>query len=192
MLKYQIQFFADEPQEEVKQEEVKEPVKEEKKEPVGEEKKEPVKQDANEQLQAALVEIAKLKHAMDKATSEAADYKRKWKDSLSEQEKASMEKAEAQAKHEERFAELERKDKIHDFTENFMDLGYDKDLAKKAATAQVDGDTETVLAIQKEFMEKAIAEKEAEWLKTRPVIQQGGESEEDDFLKGFNSVKQYH
>ena len=43
-----------------------------------------------EQLQQLLVENAKLKRASEKANSEAADYKKKYNATLSEQERASQ------------------------------------------------------------------------------------------------------
>ena len=42
-----------------------------------------------------MIENAKLKRSFDKAASEASDYKKKYNATLSEQEKASLEKAEA-------------------------------------------------------------------------------------------------
>lgn len=116
-----------------------------------------------EKLNEILVENAKLKRANDKSSSEAADWKKKYRSTQSEKEILDAEKAEAAAKKDERLAELERKDKIHDFTESFMDLGYSKEDAKKAATAQVDGDTDVLFAIQREFT-KAQAEAEKQKL----------------------------
>ena len=101
-----------------------------------------------EQLQQLLVENAKLKRASEKANSEAADYKKKYNATLSEQERASQEKAEEQARRDERLAELERENSIHKFTESYLDLGYDKESAVKAATAQVDGDVDTLFTLQ--------------------------------------------
>ena len=78
-----------------------------------------------DQIQKLLVENAKLKRSFDKAASEASDYKKKYNATLSEQEKASIEKAEEQARRDERLAELEREVSVHKFTESFLDLGYD-------------------------------------------------------------------
>lgn len=125
-------------------------------------------------LQELMVELAKVKRAQEKAASEAAEYKKKWKDSLSEQEKASMEKAEAQAKRDEEFESMKKTIAIHDLTENFMDLGYDKALAKKAAQAQVDGDTAALLEIQKQFQEQQQKKWETDFLASRPDINVGG------------------
>ena len=140
-------------------------------------------------MQDLLVQIARLKRATDKATSEAADYKRKWKESMSEQEAANAEKAEAEARKEERLKELERNEKIHGLMENYMDLKYTKEQAKRAAEAMVDGDMDVVFKVQEEVENQKLKAKEEEWLKSRPEPAAGkGDETEDLFLKGFNSV----
>lgn len=126
-----------------------------------------------EQLQSLMVENAKLKRAFDKSASEAADYKKKYNATLSEQEKASIEKAEAEAKRDERLAELEREVSVHRFTEQFLDIGYDKDSAIKAATAQVDGDVETLITLQKKVIEEKVLAKEQEMYKSIPRAKTG-------------------
>lgn len=150
----------------------------------------PIEKSTEDKLQDALVEIAKLKKSFDRAASEASDYKKKYNATLSEQEQANIAKAEAEAEKDERLKLLERKDRVHDLTENFMDLGYDKEQAKAAAEAQFDGDTETLFKIQKQVQDAQLKSKEAEWLASRPEINAGkGTDEETDmFLKGFNSV----
>ena len=124
-------------------------------------------------VQELMVELARVKRQLDKTSSEASEYKKKWKESLSEQEQASMEKAEAQAKKDEEFESLKRQVRVNELTENFMDLGYSKDIARKAANAQADGDTQTLLEIQKEFQEQQKKAWEQEFLKSRPEIATG-------------------
>ena len=176
-----LQFFADEPDPEPKGDEPK--VEEPKAEPKADEPK-TNDVDLNNQLQSALVEIAKLKRAQEKAASEAAEYKKKWKESLTEQEKASMEKAEAEAKKSEEYESMKRTIQIHDLTENFMDLNYPKDLAKKAATAQVDNDTEMLLTIQKQFQEQQKKDWEKDFIASRPDINIGsGSGNEKTYTK---------
>ena len=126
---------------------------------------------AEEQLQALMVENAKMKRAFDKAASEAADYKKKYNATLSEQERASQEKAEA--RRDERLAELERENSIHKFTESFLDLGYDKESAIAAATAQVDNDVETLFKLQKKIIDEKILAKEQELIKDIPRAKTG-------------------
>lgn len=171
-----LQFFAEEQTKETPKEQPKEQPKETPKEqPNGEQPKETSKDDksVSEQLQSALVEIAKMKRSLDKVSSEAADYKRKWKESLSEAEQASMAKAEEQAKHEEEFESLKRQVAVNELTENFMDLGYSKELAKKAANAQFDSDAQTLHDIQKQVQEAQKKEWEAEFLASRPELNAG-------------------
>jgi hypothetical protein len=126
-----------------------------------------------EQLQKLLVENAKLKRSFDKAASEASDYKKKYNATLSEQEKASLEKAEEQARREERLAELERENSIHRYTESYLDLGYDKETAIKAATAQVDGDVDTLFTLQKKVIDEKVLAKEQELIKDIPRAKTG-------------------
>ena len=126
-----------------------------------------------DQIQKLLVENAKLKRSFDKAASEASDYKKKYNATLSEQEKASIEKAEEQARRDERLAELEREVSVHKYTESYLDLGYDKDSAIKAATAQVDNDVETLFKLQKKVIDEKVLAKEQELIKDIPRAKTG-------------------
>ena len=128
----------------------------------------PTTQSVEEQLQALMVENVKLKRSFDKAASEASDYKKKYNATLSEQERASQEKAEEQARRDERLAELERENSIHRFTEQFLDLGYDKASAIEAATAQVDGDVDALFKLQKKIIDEKVLAKEQELIKDMP------------------------
>lgn len=133
----------------------------------------PTTKSAEEQLQALMIENAKLKRSFDKAASEASDYKKKYNATLSEQEKASLEKAEAEAKRDERLAELEREVSVHRFTESYLDLGYDKESATAAATAQVDGDIDTLFKLQKKIIDEKVLAKEQELIKDIPRAKTG-------------------
>ena len=126
-----------------------------------------------DQIQQLMIENAKLKRAKDKATSEAADFKKKYNATLSEQERASQEKAEAEARRDERLAELERENSIHKFTESYLDLGYDKESAIAAATAQVDNDVETLFKLQKKILDEKLLAKEQELIKDMPRAKTG-------------------
>ena len=149
------------------------------------------KKESTADVQALMVEIAKLKRANDKLSSEAADYKRKYRDTLSEQEQASMEKAEREAEKEEQYKRLLKENTVFKSEKNFLVLGYDEKQAHDAAVAQYDGDFDTLYRIQKDVQDSLITKQKEEWLKTRPQVQSGGSKEQEDlFLKGFNSVKQ--
>lgn len=139
-------------------------------------------------VQELMVELAKLKRAQEKAASEAAEYKKKWQSSLSEKEQADMAKAEAQAKKDEEFESLKRQVRVNELTENFMDLGYSKDLARKAANAQADGDTATLLTIQKQFQDNQKKEWEADFLKNRPEINTGSGTTQTISKEAFDKM----
>lgn len=130
-----------------------------------------------------MVEIAKLKRQVDKNASEAKEWKDKFRSTQSEKEILDAEKAEAQAKRDEEFETMKRTIQIHDLTENFMDLGYPKDLAKKAASAQVDNDTQALLNIQKVFQEQQKKTWEHDFLASRPDINVGGGSSGETITK---------
>ena len=133
--------------------------------------------------QELMVEIAKLKRMVDKNASEAKEWKEKFRSTQSEKEVLDAEKAEAEAKRTEEFEQMKKTIQIHDLTENFMDLGYSKELAKKAATAQVDGDTQALLSIQKQFQENQKKTWEADFLASRPDINIGGGSNPNTYTK---------
>lgn len=137
--------------------------------------KKPEENKSNEPTtQELMVEIAKLKRQVDKNASEAKEWKEKYRSTQSEKEVLDAEKAEAEAKRNEEFETMKRTIQVHDLTENFMDLGYPKDLAKKAASAQVDGDTQALLGFQKQYQEQAKKAWEADFIKSRPEINVGG------------------
>ena len=141
-------------------------------------------------VQELMVEIAKLRREKDKNASEAADWKKKFRETQSAEEKASAEKAEREAQRQAEYEALVRKNQIHDLTENFMDQGYSKELARKAATSWVDNDKDTLLECQKQFNAQLIASEKEKWIASRPEINAGtgNATENDPFLAGFNSV----
>lgn len=142
-----------------------------------------------EQLAELRVQNAKLKKATDKATSEAATFKKQLREKQSAEEIALQEKAEKEAEREEAYQKLLKENTVTKYEKSFLALGYSEELASKAACAQFDGDTDELFKIQQNFQATLLKQKEAEWAKSRPTPQAGnGEGEvEDAFLKGFES-----
>lgn len=175
LLKYNLQFFAEEGAEHQGNEpEKKEPTKVEQ-----QEKKEPETTD----MQELLNRIATLERKADKASAEAADYKKKWKDSLSSQEQASIEKAEKEAEREEKFNQLLRENSINKLEKTYLGLGYLAEEAEKMAAAEFDGDLETKTKIMREVDARKKKEFEAEFLKSRPDINAGAGGENPNISK---------
>lgn len=179
-----LQFFAEEetPEPEVKETEAKEPeVKE-----TDETKDEP--KDKQPSIQELLTRIATLERKADKASSEAADWKKKYRSTLGEKEILDAEKAERDAQVQEELKELKRRDAIHNFTENFLDLGYSKELAKKAATAQADGDSDALHDIQKQAQEAQKKEWEAQFYKNNKLPINAGTGDKTITKEQFDAM----
>ena len=140
------------------------------------EQKEEVKAETKTEpnVQELMTEIAKLKRAADKASSEAAEFKKKYRESLSEVEKASMEKAEKEAAREEEFNQLRRENSINRLEKQYMQLGFTADEAARMAVAETDGDQETKIKIMSEVDGRKKKQYEAEFFASRPDVNVGG------------------
>ena len=108
-------------------------------------------------------EVSKLKKSNDKLSSENADYKRKSRESMTEQQKLEAERAEALENLQTQNKALQRKIDIQSNLQNFLNMGYDQDLAMQSAEAMVDGDNATVMANNKIFIEKDRAMQRKAW-----------------------------
>lgn len=102
-------------------------------------------------------EIDRLKNAVSKSNSEAAERKKK----QSEQE---TELTQLRSKVE----EMEKREKVADHKARFLAMGYDEALAQATAQAMVDGDTDKVFANQKKFLADHDKTLKAEMLKGTP------------------------
>ena len=128
-------------------------------------------------------EADKLKAALSKANSEAAEWKRQFREKQTEQERAEAERLEREKAVEEELRGLRRDKAVSGYVANCLALGYDKDLALRAAEAMADGNTESILACQQDFLEKKKKELEAAALGKQPPITPGkppkGESDDE-------------
>lgn len=118
-------------------------------------------------------EVTKLKTALSKANSEAADWKRQLREKQTEQERAEAERAE---RDKERDAELEtlRKEKtVSGYLAQCLSLGYDKELATEAANAMADNDAAKIFECQQKFLEAKTKELEAAALNKQPGLTAG-------------------
>lgn len=89
------------------------------------------------------------KALFDKASSDAADYKKKWRGALSEAEQKAQDELEKQTTMENELKQLRRESAISGYEKNYISLGYDEKTAKEVSEAMYDGDMETVFRIQK-------------------------------------------
>ena len=128
-------------------------------------------------------EVNNLKEALSKANSQAAEWKRQFREKQTEQERAEAERAEREKAVEEELRNLRRDKAVSGYVAQCLALGYDKDLALRAAEAMADGDAATVLACQQDFLDNKKKELEAAALGKQPPITPGkppkGESDDD-------------
>lgn len=98
-------------------------------------------------------ELEKQKAAVSKANSEAAAWKKKHNELLSEDERQKQQQAEDIAAMQKELDELRRDKTVSQFTAKFIAQGYDEKLAADTAKAMADGDTDKVFANQQTFLE---------------------------------------
>lgn len=118
-------------------------------------------------------EVTKLKSALSKANSEAAEWKRALREKQTEAERAEAERKEREAAVEEELRGLRRDKAVGGYLANCLALGYDKELALKAAEAMADNNAAAILECQQTFLEAKQKELEAAALNKQPTLTPG-------------------
>lgn len=98
----------------------------------------------SKQIKDLQAQLAKQKKATDNASSDAADWKKKYNSTLSEAQRIEAERAEAEKKLREENEALKRDRTIGTYSNRALALGYDADLAAKTAEAMANGDMNAV------------------------------------------------
>ena len=127
-------------------------------------------------------EIEKLKNAVSKANSEAAENKRKLRETLSDSEQKAQQEADRVAKLEADYAKLLHESTVTQRKADFLALGYDEKLASETAEALVNGDFTTVFANQGKHQASLEKKYKVDALKDTPKPE-GGTSGGIDFAK---------
>lgn len=99
------------------------------------------------------LEMTKLKTALSKANSEAADYKKQLRGKQSEDEAHAAAQKEEHDKLVQENADLKRSIALSERKSKLIAMGYDEKLADDTATAMVDGDMDTVMLNQSKYIE---------------------------------------
>ena len=118
-------------------------------------------------------EVTKLKTALSNANSQAAEWKRQFREKQTEAERAEAERAEREKAVEDELRTLRRDKTVSGFMAQCLALGYDKDLALRAAEAMADNDAATIMACQQDFLEAKQKEMEAAALGKQPTLSVG-------------------
>ena len=138
-------------------------------------------------------EIERLKNALSKSNSEAADYKRQLKERMSAEELKAKEDAEKLEKIEKERDELLREKTISTNKVRLLALGYEESLADETAEAMANGELDKVFANQKKHIESVEKKIKSEILKDTPKPNGGNSSNQmtKEKLRGMSSQERY-
>lgn len=103
--------------------------------------------------QDTTVEVDKLKAALSKANSQAAEYKKQLRGKQSEDEAAAAEQKALMDKLTEENTSLKRSIALADTKTKLVGMGYDEKLADSTAAAMLDGDMDTVIKNQTTYLD---------------------------------------
>ena len=118
-------------------------------------------------------EVTRLKNALSKANSDAAEWKRQFREKQTEAERAEAERQEREEAIEDELRTLRRDKTVSGYVASCLALGYDKELANRAAEAMADNDAAAIMACQQEFLEAKKQELEAAALNRQPTLTTG-------------------
>lgn len=131
-------------------------------------------------------EVARLKNALSQSNGEAAEYKKKLREKMTEDEAAKEKAAEEQSKMLKELEELRRESTVSKNKAKLIGLGYDDALAEETAEAMADGNLDKVFQNQKAHLEAFEKQIRAEALKETPHPAPGGSGKgltPEDFKK---------
>ena len=116
-------------------------------------------------------EVERLKNALSKSNSENAEWKKKHREALSEEERKAQETADLIKQLQEQNAKLLRESDVSKHKAKFLGMGYEEALAGDAAVAMADGDMDKLFSYQQKHQEALEKKIRADALKgtTKPV-----------------------
>lgn len=119
------------------------------------------------------------KTTADKYATEAAEYKKKLRATLSEAEQAKEAEKEKQEQIENELKSLRRSSAISGLEKKYLGLNYDAETASKIAEATYDNDMDTVFDLQKKFLDNHQKAIKADILKGMPGAVSGNQVKVD-------------
>lgn len=138
----------------------------------------------------------KLKAALSKANGEAAEWKRKYRETQTEQERQAAEAAEEMAKVKAENAEWRAKERVSSYANKLMSAGVDADTADLMAKSLPEGVSDDYFTAYKSFMENTRKEIESAALSKQPGLSVGApptakqaEADEMNKLRRYAGLK---
>lgn len=134
---------------------------------------EPVKTEPVKTEKPDNAEVEKLKAALSRANSQAAEYKRALREKQSETERVAAERAEQEQAMREELETLRKEKRVSDYTGKCLALNMDAELAGKTAAALADGDMESVFDCLRNFVDATVTRLNNEALNRQPNLSTG-------------------
>lgn len=127
-------------------------------------------------------EVERLRKALTAANSDAADWKKKYRETQDETSRTAAEKEEEHKQLLERVAALEAEKAVATYKATYVAMGYDDKLAESTAKAMQSGDMAKVLENQRKFQEATEQRIRSELMRRsgRPGGDDGGDHKEED------------
>jgi len=120
-----------------------------------------------------LEDTSKLKNALSKSNSEAAEYKRKLNERLSAEEKAEADRLESQKQMEAELNLLRKEKTIAEYVSKVGELGMTGEMAKVTAQAMAEGNFSVVFDNAKTFFAEKQKQMAEDALKAQPSLSTG-------------------
>jgi hypothetical protein len=138
-------------------------------------------------------EIERLKNALSKSNSEAADYKRQLKEKMSAEELKAKEDAEKWEEMEKNYNALLKEKAVSTNKSKLLALGYEESLADETAEAMANGELDKVFTNQKKHLESVEKRIRSEILKDTPKPNGGNSSNQmtKEKLRGMTSQERH-
>ena len=137
------------------------------------EKTEPAKTEPKKDEKPVNAEVDKLKAALSKANSEAAEYKRQLREKQTEQERAEAERLDQERQMREELESLRKEKQVSDLTAKCVALNFEPDLAAQTANALADGNMDGLFDCLKAFVEATKTRLNNEALNKQPALSTG-------------------
>lgn len=125
-------------------------------------------------------EIERLKNAITKSNGEAADWRRKYQDTLDEDTKKAQQEEESRKALEQEVERLRKEMTVSGYKASYISMGYSDEDAGKIAGLMADGKMEDVLAMQKKHQEAMAEQIKKELLKKTGRPGGGNDDDGDD------------
>lgn len=129
--------------------------------------------DENAKIKALEEEIEKLKKAQSNASADAADWKRKYRETLDAAEREKQEREDAFNEMQTQLASYKTNERVANYTAKLIESGFDIDTAKSMAASLPEGIDDSFFEQQKSFLEAQKLKVKQEALNAQPSLSMG-------------------